>query len=151
MYFGIGLPLIFIPIIAASYDGIPPNRIDMASALINAGRNTGGSIGVSIASNVLAHREQFHQARLIENAVPTSSGYQDALQQVTKFFQAQGSPGTEAQQQAVAWIGQQVTIQASYMAYMDVFWVLMILALLAVPLAMNLRKVKLGGAAPAAH
>ena len=151
MYFGIGLPLIFIPIIAASYDGIPPNRIDMASALINAARNTGGSIGVSIASNVLAHREQFHQARLIENAVPTSSGYQDALQQVTKFFQAQGSPGTEAQQQAVAWIGQQVTIQASYMAYMDVFWVLMILALLAVPLAMNLRKVKLGGAAPAAH
>ena len=37
------------------------------------------------------------------------------------------------------------------MAYMDVFWVLMILALLAVPLAMSLRKVKLGGAAPAAH
>ena len=62
MFLGVGLPLIFIPIIAASYDGIPPNRIDMASALINAARNTGGSIGVSIASNVLAHREQFHQA-----------------------------------------------------------------------------------------
>jgi MFS transporter, DHA2 family, multidrug resistance protein len=26
--------------------------------LINAARNTGGSIGVSLASNVLAHREQ---------------------------------------------------------------------------------------------
>ena len=53
MALGVGLPLIFIPIIAASYDGIPPNRIDMASALINAARNTGGSIGVSLASNVL--------------------------------------------------------------------------------------------------
>ena len=41
----------------ASYDGIPPNKTDMASALINAARNTGGSIGVSLASNVLSHRE----------------------------------------------------------------------------------------------
>ena len=58
----------------------------------------------------------------------------------------------EAQQQAVAWIGQQVQAQASYLAYMDVFWVLMLLSLAAVPLALSLRKVKLGGGpAPAAH
>jgi len=151
MFLGIGLPLIFIPIIAASYDGIPPNRIDMASALINAARNTGGSIGVSIASNVVAHREQFHQARLIENAVPASIQYQVTLQQVTRYFQAQGSAAAQAQQQAVAWIGQEVGLQASYLAYVDVFWVLTILAVLAVPLAMTLRKVKLGGPAPAAH
>jgi DHA2 family multidrug resistance protein len=34
---------------------------------------------------------------------------------------------------------------------MDVFWVLMLLSLAAVPLALSLRKVKLGGAAPKAH
>ncbi len=54
----------------ASYDGIPPDQTDMASALINAARNTGGSIGVSLASNVLAHREQFHQSRLVEQRDP---------------------------------------------------------------------------------
>ena len=151
MYLGVGLPLIFIPIIAASYDGIPPNRIDMASALINAARNTGGSIGVSIASNVLAHREQFHQARLIENTIPTNVPYQDTLHQATNFFVMRGTANPQAQQQAVAWIGQEVGLQASYLAYMDVFWVLIILALLAVPLALTLRKVKLGGPAPAAH
>jgi MFS transporter, DHA2 family, multidrug resistance protein len=151
MSLGIGLPLIFIPIIAASYDGIPPNRIDMASALINAARNTGGSIGVSLASNVLQHREQFHQSRLIEHAIPSSQQYQDTLQQATQYFLAQGSLLPEAQQQAIAWIGQQVQAQASYLAYMDVFWVLTLLSIAAVPLAMSLRKVKLGGAAPAAH
>ena len=41
--------------------------------------------------------------------------------------------------------------QSSFLAYMDVFWVLMLLSLAAVPLALSLRKVKLGGAAPAAH
>ena len=151
MVLGVGLPLIFIPIITASYDGIPPNRVDMASALINAARNTGGSIGVSLASNVLNHREQFHQSRLIEHAIPSSQQYQDTLHQVTQYFLAQGSLLPEAQQQAVAWIGQQVQAQSSYLAYMDVFWVLTLLSLAAVPLAMSLRKVKLGGAAPAAH
>ena len=151
IFLGFGLPLIFIPIIAASYDGIPANRIDMASALINAARNTGGSIGVSLASNVLNHREQFHQSRLIEHAVPSSQQYQDTLQQVTQYFLAQGNLLPQAQQQAIAWIGQQVQTQASYLAYMDVFWVLTLLSIAAVPLAMSLRKVKLGGAAPAAH
>ncbi len=151
MVLGVGLPLIFIPIITASYDGIPANRVDMASALINAARNTGGSIGVSLASNVLNHREQFHQSRLIENAIPSSQQYQDTLHQATQYFLAQGNLLPEAQQQAIAWIGQQVQAQSSYLAYMDVFWVLTLLSLAAVPLAMSLRKVKLGGAAPAAH
>ena len=151
MALGVGLPLIFIPIIAASYDGIPPNRIDMASALINAARNTGGSIGVSLSANLLNHREQFHQSRLIEHAIPSSQQYQDTLHQVTQYFLAQGSLLPQAQRQAVGWIGQQVQTQASYLAYMDVFWVLTLLSLAAVPLAMSLRKVKLGGKAPAAH
>ena len=151
MSLGVGLPLIFIPIIAASYDGIPQNRIDMASALINAARNTGGSIGVSLASNILNHREQFHRSRLIEHTIPSSQQYQDTLHQATQYFLAQGSLLPEAHQQAISWIGQQVQAQASYLAYIDVFWVLTLLSLAAVPLALSLRKVKLGGAAPAAH
>ncbi len=151
MLLGVGLPLIFIPIMAASYDGIPPNRTDMASALVNAARNTGGSIGVSLASNVLAHREQFHQSRLIEHALPSSPQYQDTLQQATNYFVAQGSSLVRAQSQAVAWILQQIQSQAAFLAYIDVFWVLMLLALMAVPLALTLRKVKLGGGAPVAH
>ena len=67
------------------------------------------------------------------------------------YFLAQGSLLPAAQQQAVGWIGQQVQAQASYLAYIDVFWVLTLLSLAAVPLAMSLRKVHLGGAAPAAH
>ena len=53
IYLGVGLPLIFIPITTASYEGIPAGKTDLASALINAARNTGGSIGISHANNVL--------------------------------------------------------------------------------------------------
>ena len=64
---------------------------------------------------------------------------------------AHGSLPPEASQQAIGWIGQQAPAQASYLAYVDEFGVLTLLSVAAVPLAMSLRKVKLGGPAPAAH
>jgi MFS transporter, DHA2 family, multidrug resistance protein len=145
MLYGVGLPLIFVSLTTASYYGIPPDKTDQASALINAARNTGGSIGISIASNVLAHREQFHQSRLVESVIPSSAQFQDTLQQVTSYFLGHGSSLLQAQQQAIQWIGQQVQTQASFLAYMDTFWVLALISLAAVPLALALRKVKLGG------
>jgi MFS transporter, DHA2 family, multidrug resistance protein len=151
MLLGVGLPLIFIPITTASYDGIPPGKTDQASALINAARNTGGSIGVSLGNNILAHREQFHQGRLIEHAIPSNVSYQDTLQQLTQYFSAHGSSLAHAQQQAFAWIGQQVQVQATLLAYIDVFWALMLLSAAAVPLALILRKVKLGAPALVGH
>jgi DHA2 family multidrug resistance protein len=136
---------------AASYDGIPPSRTDQASALINAARNTGGSIGVSIVSNVLTHREQFHQNRLVEQVLPSSTQYQDTLQQVTGYFSAHGSSLAQAHDQAVQWIGAQVQAQASFLSYMDVFFVLALISLSAVPLALALRNIKLGGQLQVGH
>jgi len=147
----VGIPLIFVPITVAAYDGIPHAKTDQASAIINAARNVGGSLGISLANNVLAHREQFHQTRLVEHAIPSGIPYQNALQQLTQYFAAQGSSLLQAQQQAVAWIGQQVQAQAAYLAYIDVFWALMLIAAAAIPLALTLRNVKLGGPAPMGH
>lgn len=149
MYLGLGLPLIFIPITSASYDGLRPDQTDQASALINAARNTGGSIGVSIASNVLAHREQFHQSRLVEGVVPSDPGYTSSLQSVTEYFIGRGSSMADAQSQALAWISNQVQQQASYLAYIDVFHTLMVISLAVIPLALILRKIDLSGGAPA--
>ena len=151
MLYGVGLPLIFVPIMTASYDGLEPSKTDQASALINVARNTGGSIGVSIVSNVLTHREQFHQSRLVEQVVPSSTQYQDTLQQITSYFTSHGSSLAQAHDQAIQWIGAQVQAQASFLAYMDAFWVLMLISLAAVPLALSLRKIKLGGPVHAGH
>ncbi|HUI15929.1 MAG TPA: DHA2 family efflux MFS transporter permease subunit [Xanthobacteraceae bacterium] len=151
IYLGLGLPLVFLPVIAASYDGIPSNKTDLASALMNAARNTGGSIGISLANNVLWSREQFHQSRLVELVNTSTPQYQDTLKRMTDYFAAQGASLAQAQHQAFAWIGQQVQTQAAYLAYIDVFWVLALISAASVPLALILRKAKLGGPAPVAH
>src|SRR5258708_30196959 len=151
MVASVGLPLVFVPIMAASYDGIPPHKTDLASALLNAARNTGGSIGVSLASNVLAHRDQFHQSPLAADAIPSSIPYQETMQQLMHYFAAQGSSIAQAQHQSIAWIGQPVQAQASLLAYVGAFWTLMLVSAAAVPLALLLRKVKLGGEVHLGH
>ena len=151
MLLGIGLPLLFLSITTAAYDGIPADKTDQASALINAARNTGGSIGVSLAANVLAHREQFHHSTLVGHIIPSSPQYQDTLQQVTNYFASHGASLAQAQSQALAWIGQTVNAQAALLAYVDVYWVLMLISLAAIPLALTLRKAKPGAAPAMAH
>ena len=100
---------------------------------------------------MLTHREQFHQSRLVEQVVPSTAQYQNTLQQITSYFAAHGKSLAQAHDQAIQWIGAQVQSQASFMGYMDAFWVLMLISLSAVPLALTLRKVKLGGPVHAGH
>lgn len=148
IYIGIGLPLIFIPITTASYQDLPPEKTDQASALINVARNVGGSIGVSLAQNVLARREQFHINRLSEHAIPSHVQYQEALRRVTEHFLSLGGTASEARRQAFAWIGRQVQTQASHLAYIDVFYALTLVAAIIIPLALLLRRVRLGAPSP---
>ena len=105
IFLALGLPFLFLPVTTASYDGVPPDKTNQASALINVARNIGGSMGVALAQTILAQRQQFHQSRLIEHAAPSDLGYQQTIETMTRFFQAQGSNASDAAAQAVAWVG----------------------------------------------
>ncbi len=60
----VALPFLFIPISAASYNGIPPDKTNEASAIINLMRNLGGSVaGAPFTTTMLQQREQFHHER----------------------------------------------------------------------------------------
>ncbi|ACL55357.1 DHA2 family efflux MFS transporter permease subunit [Methylobacterium nodulans] len=146
---GIGLPMIFLSITAASYEGIAPAQTDQASALINVARNVGGSMGVSLAQNMLAYRQQFHTSRLVEHVVPSEPAYQETLRHATDYFATHGASTVDAQSQAFAWIGQQVQTQSAFLAYIDVFWTLAMVSAATIPLAMILTSVKRRGGAPA--
>ncbi|WP_375464889.1 DHA2 family efflux MFS transporter permease subunit [uncultured Methylobacterium sp.] len=147
IYIGIGIPLTFLSVTSASYEGLKKDQTDQASALINVARNVGGSLGVSLAQNVLAYRGQFHQSRLAESITPTSPGYQETMRQAMQYFTLHGTPGVDAQGQATAWIGQQLASQTTYFAYIDVFWALCLVSASAVPLALILKPVERGAPA----
>ncbi|OYV33215.1 MAG: MFS transporter [Rhodospirillales bacterium 20-64-7] len=123
----IWLPFVFIPISAVSYVGLPPNRNSEGSALINLMRNLGGGFGVSFVTTMLEQRTQFHHARLAEH-ITAYNGY--------------------AWPKALAPINAVVQAQASVMSYLDVFWLLGMIALLVWPAILFLPRVP-KGAAPA--
>ncbi len=144
VFLAIGLPFLFLPVTTASYDGVPSDKTNQASALINVARNIGGSMGVALAQTVLAQRQQFHQSRLIEHAAPSDLGYQQTIDAMTRYFQAQGSNPSDAAAQAIAWVGKTLQQQVDFLAYIDVFWMLAIIAVLMIPTAAVLRPIDLG-------
>jgi DHA2 family multidrug resistance protein len=122
----IWLPFLFIPISAVSYVGLPPNRSNEASALINLMRNLGGSVGVSFVTNMLQERTQFHHERLAEHITAYNGyGWNTPLAAISSTVQA----------------------QASIMSYLDVFWMLGLLALVVSPVILLLPRVSKGVAA----
>jgi MFS transporter, DHA2 family, multidrug resistance protein len=143
IYLAIGLPLLFLPVTSASFEGVPPERTNQASALINVARNIGGSMGVALSQTMLAQRQQFHQSRLVEHIAPSDLGYQQTIDAMTRFFQAQGSNASDAASQAIAWVGQTLQRQIDLLAYIDVFWLLMMVGIVMIPIALTIRPVNL--------
>jgi MFS transporter, DHA2 family, multidrug resistance protein len=144
VYQTVGLPFLFIPINTVAYDGLPRDKTNQASALMNVARNLGGSIGISLANVVLYQRTQFHQARLVENTVPSSPVFHSTVQQLTQYFMSHGATASDANGQAMGFIGQLVRMQATILAYIDVFHVCAIAAAVMIPLVLLLvRRVNL--------
>jgi DHA2 family multidrug resistance protein len=104
-------------------------------------------MGVALSQTVLAQRQQFHQSRLIEHITPSDLGYQQTIDAMTRFFQAQGSNAPDASGQALAWVGQTLQQQIDLLAYIDVFWTLAVIGLIMVPIALSLRTIDLGAPA----
>ncbi len=121
----IWLPFLFIPLSAVSYAGVPPDQNNQASALINLMRNLGGSFGVSFVQTLLAWRTQFHHARLATDVTPYN-GYSFG--------------------HSLTAIAQAVQTQAQVMSFLDIFWLLGIVALCLAPLALFLPNMPKGAA-----
>jgi DHA2 family multidrug resistance protein len=76
MWQALGIPFMFVPLTTIAYIGLPRSASSQASALLNVGRNIGGSIGISAVQSFLATREQFYQARFHGNAQSTEPSVQ---------------------------------------------------------------------------
>ncbi|HXX03889.1 MAG TPA: DHA2 family efflux MFS transporter permease subunit [Xanthobacteraceae bacterium] len=133
VYQTVGMPFLFIPINSVAYSGLPAQKTNEASALVNVARNLGGSIGVSLANTELVQRSQFHQARLVENAVPSSPVFQSTMHHLTQYFSQFSSSAAGAQARAIGYVGQTIADQAALMGYIDIFYTWAVVAALLVP------------------
>src|SRR5207237_1202226 len=143
-----GIAFLFVPINSVVYYGVPPNKNNQVSGIVNLFRNMGGDIGIALVATLIARRSQFHQARLSEHVV--SSGALDArIAAIAQHLQQLGIGAVQSTKMAYAQIYGQVVKQAQTLAYLDVLLVLAAFTALMVPAVLLTRKAKPGGAAMA--
>jgi DHA2 family multidrug resistance protein len=140
VWLAVGVPFLFLPLTNAAYVGLPANRSNQVPALLNIGRNLGGTIGISAIQSILAQRQQVHQARMVENLDPLNPEYAQQIQAIARRLMDYGASQADAMQSAMGQVYRSVLRQASMLAFLDCFWVLMIFVLAIFPLALLLKR-----------
>jgi DHA2 family multidrug resistance protein len=110
---------------ALTFATLPALMRNEGAALFNLVRNIGSSIGISTVQGLMVRNTQVVHASL--------------AQHITPFVMAQHSPGPFAGALANAALNQQVTAQATMIAYLDDFYFMLLLTLLAMPLLLLVR------------
>ncbi len=119
-YQSVGLAFLFVPINTVIYEGIPPEKNNQVSGIVNLARNMGGDIGIAFVTTMAARRAQFHQARLTEHMSPYDHPFAAMLDAVTHAVERAGVSSAAAAHRAVAVLYRQTIIQATTLAYLDV-------------------------------
>jgi len=124
---GFALGFIFVPLSTLTLATIRKDKLVNATSAYNVLRNLGGSVGIALATTLLAQRSQLHQQSLVSHVTVWDPATQERLARWTSHFLAQGSDAFTAQRQAVAMLYQDAVGQAQVLAYADDFWLLAIL------------------------
>jgi DHA2 family multidrug resistance protein len=151
VYQSCGLAFLFIPINTVAYLGMPPEKSNNASAIINMMRNIGGSVGISVAATLLARRQQYHQNVLVAHVTPYSSGYNAVVTGLQRSYLAGSASAADALHQAQATIYAMVQQQAAMLSYIDSFWMFGVIFLALLPLVFLMRRPAPGAAARTGH
>ena len=73
-----------------AYYGIPPEKNNSASALLNLVRNMGSSFGVSLTSTIIATQSQVHINNLSVHTNDFNPNFTQAINNLVQYFQGYG-------------------------------------------------------------
>jgi DHA2 family multidrug resistance protein len=130
----VGMAFLFVPIQTISYAGVPPQKNNQVSGIMNLSRNMGGDIGIAAVTTLIARRAQTHQANLSAHTTGYDAQFQASLGSITAALQHAGSMSIDAARQATAMMYRQLVVQATQLAYLDALWILGVATALMGPL-----------------
>jgi DHA2 family multidrug resistance protein len=132
---GVGLGLVFVPLSAATFATLSPQMRAEGTALYSLIRNIGSSIGIALVQALLVRNTQIAHASLttqITNANP-------AINDPSSVYNMGSQLGA-------AMINNEITRQASMIAYVDDYWLMMLLTAAVIPLLILIRPPKASSA-----
>jgi DHA2 family multidrug resistance protein len=139
---GVAMATFFLSMITILLDGVPPQKIPLASGLSNFARITAGGFAASIVTTIWDRREALHQSRLTEQTTIFTPGLTQTLNSLHHF----GFAGLSAD----AAVSRTITSQAYLLAADDIFWACGWICLALIAIVWLCKRAISGGGAPVA-
>jgi MFS transporter, DHA2 family, multidrug resistance protein len=122
---GFSQGFIFLPLQALALGTVATERLGNATAAYNVLRNMGGSVGVAVATTLLARRSQQHQSTLASHVDVWNPAVDSRLREWTAHFVGQGTDTFTAGRRALSMLYRETIVQAHVLAFADDFWLLL--------------------------
>ena len=140
---GLGMGLLFTPLLTLSLVNIRNSDMAQASSITNIVRQMGGSFGVAIFSHLLTQRTAFHTQRYGEALNYTGDVYRQTLHSLSRFIEHTGGRTTDtAKEVAEMLILKRIDLEGYISAINDDFFIAFIVTLLCVIPVLFLRTKK---------
>jgi len=127
---GLSIGLVFVPLSTVAFATLPAELRTQATGVFSLIRNIGSAIGISVTGALLQSNTQLNHAQIGDAVTPFNRSLWSA--HVLHFW----SPDTL---HGVARLNEEITRQASTIAYVDDFKLMLILAVCSVPLVLLIR------------
>ena len=135
-----GLAFIFIPSNVLCYAGIPREKNNQISSMMNFVRNVGGSIGIAVVSTMVTRTTQTRQVYLSANMQNGNPRFRAMVEGISATLRSRGIGAAEATRQAYGRLTMMMQQQASALAFRDVVAILAIIVMCLVPIAFIMRR-----------
>jgi DHA2 family multidrug resistance protein len=130
---GFGIGLVYVPLSTVAFATLSGSLRTEGTALFSLLRNLGSSVGISVVQIFLTRNTQILHADLAENITPYNAAIKPGLQ--SGHFDMTSLQGLTA-------LNAEVTRQASMIAYIDDFQLIMVMTLVLLPLLLLLKRPK---------
>ena len=137
---GFGTVLMFLPLSLATLGPLPKVDVSSGSGFFSLTRQLGGSIGIAASTTLVDKQQHIHRSELVYHISDLNPAYQGRLDANTSFFNTYSGDTVEVHNQAMGLIDQAVNLQASLLAYRDVFYFVALVFVLTLPLILLLGK-----------
>ncbi|GAB3512874.1 efflux MFS transporter permease [Emticicia fontis] len=131
---GIGMGLIFIPLMTITVADLEPAKMAQGSALSSMIRQLGGTFGTAIMTTYISTRTVFHTARLSDNISAYNPISAERMKQFVGLFMSKGDALVTATEKAYKMMQGTVIRQALVLTYNDTFLVIGAFFLVCLPL-----------------
>jgi DHA2 family multidrug resistance protein len=148
---GMGLGLIFVPLTNATMADLKVKDLAQGTGMFNLMRQLGGSLGIAVMATLLARFMASEKAVLVEHVGANDPETLSRLSLIARGLISRGMNPLTAQQQALAILDRQVTVQSSMLAFSRIYLYSGLVLVFALPLLLLFRTGRARGSMGPVH